>query len=81
MTLAWRPDAHGWRAFCGEEQQGIVRVVPYRGQWAWIVDMLPGDIEPQLVGRATFADVEDAKAEAQRQVKEWPTPIEGARRV
>lgn len=81
MTLAWRRDAHGWSASCGEESQGVARVVPFRSQWAWLVDMLPDDIEPQIVGQATYLTAADAMSEAQRQVDAWPALIEGARRV
>lgn len=78
MTLEWRRDRRGWLASCGEESQGVA---PFRDGWAWAVDMLPGDIEPQIVGQSTFASLDDAKAEAQRQVDKWPALIEGARRA
>lgn len=55
--------------------------MPFRGGWAWIVDMLPADIEPQIVGQDTYHAAGDAKADAQRQVEAWPFPIAGARRV
>ncbi|MBW6400005.1 hypothetical protein KPL78_19245 [Roseomonas sp. HJA6] len=81
MTLTWRHDAHGWIARCGEELQGEARVVSFRGGWAWIVDMLPCSAEPAIVSNDVYVHLPDAQADAERQVQEWPTPIDGARRV
>lgn len=81
MTLTWRHDAHGWVAACGSEQQGRVRVIPFRGGWVWVLDMLPGTDEPMLRCGDTYVQLDDAKADAEKQVQEWPTPIDGAVRV
>ena len=81
MTLAWRHDAHSWVASCGEEGQGVVRVVEYRDGWAWTLDMLPGTDEPTIRAVRPLPTQVEAKAEAERQVREWPAPIEGARQI
>lgn len=80
MMLAWRHDAHGWIARCGEDGQGEVRVLPFRGGWIWFVDMLPGTDEDLIIAQDVCAGLEDARIEAERQVQAWPEPIEGARR-
>ncbi len=67
-------------ALCGDELQGIVTArLDDDGTGAtWSLDMLPGDAEPTIRGRAgTFAE---AKAAATHQVAEWPALIKGATR-
>lgn len=80
-ALSWTRDAHGWIAPCGSEGQGEARCLPFRNGWAWMLDMLPGTDEPTLVAQDVFARLDDAKAEAERQVEAWPIPIAGAKRV
>lgn len=81
MSLTWTRDAHGYIARFGEERQGEARVVPWRGSWVWIVDVLPGTDEALITAGRVFAGVDEAKRMAECQVAEWPTPIEGARRL
>lgn len=81
MTLAWQQDAHGWVAACGEEGQGEARVAQYLNGWAWFVDMLPGTDEAAISAGRAYASIDEAKRMAARQVDEWPTPIDGARRL
>lgn len=79
--LTWTQDAHGWIAPCGEDGQGDARVMPYSNGWSWTVDMLPGTDEALITAGRVFAGVDEAKRMAECQVAEWPTPIEGARRL
>lgn len=78
--LCWQARGDGWRAECGEEGQGRVRVYPMAdGGWSFRLDMLPGDSEPVVQGRR-YASPAGAKLAAARQVAAWPALIDGASR-
>ena len=81
MNLTWTRDAHGYIAHFGEERQGEARVVPWRGSWVWIVDVLPFDAEPSITSREPFLRLADAQRAAETQVEAFPALVEGARRV
>ena len=68
-----------WRANCGSQGQGRVAVYPRGDKWTFVLDMLPGDQEPQIHG-ALYPTDDFAKLAAERQVAAWPSLVEGARR-
>jgi hypothetical protein len=78
--LAWSRHGDRWLASCGDRQQGFAVVRRQREGWTFVLDMLPLDAEPLVVGD-TYLTPERAQAEAARQMQAWPSLIEGARRV
>lgn len=79
--LAWTRDAHGWIAPCGPDGQGEARALPFRGGWAWLVDLRPGAGEPSIIGQDIYVTAADAQRAAAEQVAALPRIIDGARKV
>jgi hypothetical protein len=82
VRLDWSRGSHPdlFTACCGEEGQGRASVSRGReGRWHWILDMLPGDPEPVIIGSAAAAAC--AIGDVERQVAQWPALIDGASRV
>lgn len=78
-SARWTEAGAGYIASCGELGQGVMIVAGAGGGgFAWVVDMLPDDIEPAIIG--TAETLAAAQAAAERQAACWPGLIEGAKR-
>lgn len=79
--LCWRSGRHMHIAECGPLGVGRAIVAATRGGYVWMVDMLPGDIEPVIRGKEPTLQLDLALRAAEEQVEAWPSLIHGAERL
>lgn len=80
-TLQWRSGRHMHVAPCGEHGQGRAVVAPTKAGWVWLVDMLPGDLEPVIRSRQPTLQLDLALRAAEVQAHRWPEVLTEAERV